>query len=432
MSLFKHIQTIIASVLLVILGSFGGYYFGVRGYEVNLKKDVRQIEIINKEAELPKSVDFSRFWTVWDDVNQSHISHPFDPNELVSGAIKGMVEAIGDPYTSYLDTQQNIEITASLNGEYEGIGAQLGFDEESRLIIVAPLDGSPAYFIGIRAGDRILQIEGEDTTGISIEEAVNKIRGKAGTVSTLTLFRKGTSDPFEIKITRDKIKVDSVTWEDKGDGIAYIRLSRFGDTTNQEWAKVANEIVQQMPNLKGIVLDVRNNPGGYLESAVYVGSEFVSKGVVVKESFSDGTMNEFQVDHAGLFTDNKLLVAVLINEGSASASEIVAGSLKESRGALLVGARSFGKGTVQKSEEYTDGAALHVTIAKWLTPKGNWVDKHNSKFADSVYNTKDENGKEIIGGLKPDYEVNFTDEDITAEKDVQLEKAIEVLRPVLE
>jgi carboxyl-terminal processing protease len=187
-------------------------------------------------------------------------------------------------------------------------------------------------------------------------------------------------------------------------------------------------MTSQMPNIKLIFLDVRNNPGGYLDAAVYISSEFVPNGVVVSEAFSNGTSQEFKVDHNGKLLSDKLKLAVLVNGGSASASEIVTGALKERRDAIIVGERSFGKGTVQKSDEFDDGASIHVTVAKWLTPDKNWVDKRSKKLEDSVYNVKGEDGKDVIGGFKPDYEVKFSDEDVKAEKDVQLDKALELLK----
>lgn len=427
MKIFKLTQSLITTILLILLGAFGGYYFGVRGYDVNIKNGISYVEVINKKDVTSNNVNFERFWEVWDLINSKHIKKPLDQEKLVKGAINGMIASIGDPYTSYFDVQENTEVTNSLNGLYEGIGAQLGFNESGQLIIVAPLDGSPALFSGIKSGDRILAIEGTDTIGVSIESAVDKIRGKAGTQITLLIGRDGKDDPFEIKITRDTIKLPSVKWEDKSDGVAYIRLSRFGAETNNEWSKAVSEIVSQVPNLKGVILDVRDNPGGFLDSAVFISSEFVSDGVVVQEKVSDGTSQSFKVDHKGQFADSSLRVVVLVNQGSASASEIVAGALKERRGALIIGQRSFGKGTVQKSEEFADGASLHVTIAKWLTPDGNWIDKHNSEFKDSIYNeVKDD--KDIVGGINPDFIVDFTDEDIKEERDPQLDRSIEIIK----
>ena len=424
----SKIQSLIIYPLLILIGLFGGYILGTRGYSFDFKAGPIPVEITGKEPPVQVSVDFTRFWQVWNDVSQNHISKPIDQNALLEGAISGMVDAIGDPYTTYLNPTANEVALSSLNGQYQGIGAQLGFDDQERLIIVAPLDGSPAKSSGVKAGDRIVEIEGESAAGISITEAVNKIRGEAGTVITLTLAREGVEDVFEIKIVRDTITLESVTWEDKGDGIAYIRLSRFGSSTNEDWISVVNEVITQMPNLNGVVLDVRSNPGGFLESSVFIASEFIDSGLVVRQEFSNGQVNDFKVNRKGRLTSSDLNIAVLIDEGSASASEIVAAAVKEKAEAILVGKRSFGKGSVQKSDEYPDGAALHVTIAKWLTPDGNWIDSVNSKFADSEYNEIGEDGKEIKGGLKPDFIVEITDEDIQNSYDRQSEEAVRILK----
>ena len=436
--LINRIQNFIVTTLLIISALAGGYYLGVRGYEVKIKTDIRDIkvinrdipssiEIINKESEYPDTVDFTKFWTIWDEINKKHVKKPLNPEKLLDGAIHGMVNAIGDPYTSYFNIEENKQALDSLNGKYEGIGAQLGYDENKYIIVQTPLKDSPAQAAGILAGDHILKIDDKDTAGMTIEGAVGLIRGQAGTSVTLSIFRQSFKEPKSITITRQTIKIDSVKWEDKGSGIVYLGLSRFGETTNTEWDKAIGEIMYQVPSLKAVVLDVRDNPGGYLESAVHISSEFVQSGVIVTEEISDGSSNEFKVSRPGKLTSEKIKVYVLINEGSASAAEIVTGALKERRNAVVVGKRSFGKGSVQKSLEYQDGSALHVTIAKWLTPARNWIDKYNADFDESKYNEKDKDGKEIKGGIKPDHEVTFTDQDVIDKKDVQLDRALELI-----
>ena len=428
MNIVSKIQTIVTTLLLVTLGAFGGYYFGEKGFEVKIEEKYKNIEIVNKEPEIPTTVSFSKFWMIWDMVSSEHIKKPVNPQKLMDGAIEGMVAAIGDPYTIYLNQERNTTARSDLNGEYEGIGAQLGFDENNVLLIVAPLDGSPAEAAGIKAGDKILKIEGMTTQGISLDEAVSKIRGPAGTVVTLNLYREGEENPFDLNLTRSTINIESVKWEDKGDGIAYVRLSRFGESTNKEWDLAMSQIKYQMPTVKTIILDVRNNPGGYLDSAVHVSSDFISSGIIVTQETSNGESIKYDVTKPGLFTDKSVKLVVLINKGSASASEIVAAALKEKADAILIGERTFGKGSVQKSEEFKDGSALHVTIAKWLTPDGNWVDTANSEYEDSKYNEVDERGNKITGGIKPDEFVELTVENAQQGDDAQLNKAIEVAK----
>ena len=424
----NHFNTIIASICLLLIGGFVGFYYGQEGYEIKLKKSYVPVEVTNKTPEIPESIDFTRFWEVWEEVNNSHVKRPLNPQDLLNGAIYGMIQGINDPYTSYLTVENNQKARDSLNGKYEGIGAQLGFNEGNRLIIVTPLDDSPAQKAGIRPGDLIIEIEKEDTSGITLEEAVTKIRGESGTSIALTFLRPEGKDPFEVNLKRETITVKSVTWEDKGDSVAYIKLSRFGDDTNKEWGQAVNDIKNKIPSLKSIVFDMRNNPGGYLNGAVFIASEFVESGTIVSEDFVDGEKNEFKVERKGEFVGDDLRIVVLVNEGSASASEIVAAALKEKRGAIVVGKRSFGKGSVQKAIEFDDGAAMHITIAKWLTPNDNWLDKHNAKLEDSHYNELNEDKEEVIGGIKPDFEIEISEDDINNERDPQLDKALEVAK----
>lgn len=332
---------------------------------------------------------------------------------MLNGAIEGMVSSLGDPFTIYLPSTQNSSFKEGLAGQFSGIGAELG-TKESNIIVIAPLDGTPAQKAGIKAGDIITKVDGQRTLGWNLSQAVDKIRGPKGTNVVLTVIHKGEDKETDVSITRDVITVKSVSGFLKKakdiDGVkvssdstvAYIRLSQFGDTTNKEWLSVVDNLSSQIAkskDFKGIVLDLRNNPGGYLTDAVFIDSEFLRNGqtIVIED---DGTQQRsLSVSREGKFLDTPLVV--LINKGSASASEIVAGALRDANRAKLVGETSFGKGTVQQAEDLGGGAGLHITIAKWLTPSGYWV---NDK------------------GLKPDIEVSLDAKD--SSHDTQLEKAV--------
>jgi len=298
-------------------------------------------------------------------------------------------------------------INNSLNGSYEGVGMELGV-KDGQLMVVSPLDGSPAKNAGILAGDKILEIEGTSAAGITVTEAVSKIRGQAGTVSTLKVQREN-GEPFVLTIKREKITVASVTWEDKGQGTAYIRVSRFGADTNGDWDNTVKEVVVKMRELDAIILDLRGNPGGYLQSAVHIASDFYSGKPVLYQETALGEKLPFNAQGGADFARTPVLI--LIDEGSASASEILASALKENVDAVLIGTQSFGKGTIQDAKEFKDGSGLHITIAKWLTSQKKWV------------GDKDENGKV---GLKPDVVAEITKDDINASKDPQLDKALEM------
>ncbi len=362
----------------------------------------RIINLSNSDTPSYVDVDFAPFWEVWRQVTENHLnSDDVDPQKLLYGAISGMVNAVGDPYSVFLDPEQNSEFLSSLAGTFEGVGIELGV-RDGRLVVVAPLEGTPAAAAGIRASDVIVGIDGEDATDISIPEAVQKIRGDAGTKVTLTIKRAG-GDPFDVEITRGKITVKSVRLSTE-DNIPVIRLSRFGDNTKSEWDEVVSQLLTK--NSKKVILDLRNNPGGRLDFAIYVAGEFLRNGEVVTiQEDADGKRQKLQNDRAGRLQNIELVI--LINEGSASASEIVAGALSENKGIKLVGMKTFGKGTVQKVEDLEGGSGLHITTAKWLTPKGNWVND---------------------GGLAPDVKIDRTEEDFKADKDPQLLKAIELLR----
>ncbi|HWY78986.1 MAG TPA: S41 family peptidase, partial [Candidatus Sulfotelmatobacter sp.] len=381
-------------VVILIITFLIGYYIGISKIVIDWNNFQPNLQISSKEP--PQSnqfTDTTRMWEVLEKIESLYYDKTaINANKMLNGAISGMVSSLGDPYTLYLPPQQNSDFKQGLAGQFQGIGAELGLKGKD-IIVIAPLDGSPASKAGIKAGDIIIKVAGQFLSGMDISAVVNKIRGPKGTVVTLTVEHKGSNIPVDIKITRDTITVKSViSWTKKisdieginhnasglvqvaNNKIVYIRLSQFGDNTNTEWGKIAISISKALKSdasIKGVILDLRNNPGGYLNDAVYIASEFVKSGAAVMQEDRNGTRTAYSVTGKGLLTD--VPVVVLINKGSASASEIVSGSLHDHQRAELVGENSFGKGTVQEAEDLGDGAGLHITIAKWLTPNGTWV-----------------------------------------------------------
>lgn len=413
-------------VLLIIIAGLLGYYVGVSKISFAWDNYQPHIEVSSKEP--PPSLqtgDASRIWEVLSKIEATYYDKKAITSEkVINGAIQGMVNSLDDPYTVYLPPQQNNDFKQGLAGKFEGIGAELSL-KDNAIVVVAPIDGSPAKKAGIAAGDIIIKVNNESVSGKPLNQVVEKIRGPKGTEVTLNILQKDAEEPKDIKIVRDEIQVKSLTtWTKKvneveginakAEGLAnagdnkviYIRLSQFGDSANDEWTNVASSIDRQLTNdktIKGIVFDLRNNPGGYLNDAVYISSEFIPSGAAVLQEDKNQKRTSFPVTGKGLLTD--VPVVVLINKGSASASEIVSGALRDHKRALLVGETSFGKGTIQQAEDLGGGAGLHVTIAKWLTPNGTWVG----------------NGKDGQG-LKPDVSIEVDKKDPS--HDIQLEKAI--------
>lgn len=345
---------------------------------------------------------FVPFWEAWNLVHEQYVNQPLDDTLLMQGAIRGMMEAVGDDYTYYMDPKVYELESTSLSGQYEGIGAYVDTQGEY-LTIVSPIEGSPAEAAGLRPGDQIIAIDGEDMTGVAPEAARQKVLGPAGTTVVLTVAREGEPEPLTFTIVRAKITVPSVTGEMREDGIAYIDINFFGDRTTNELRAKLDELLAQNP--KGIILDLRFNPGGYLVTSIEVASEFIDEGVVLIEQYSDGSRDTYNALGNGKATDIPLVV--LVNEGSASAAEIVAGALQDYGRAQLVGVQTFGKGSVQTIQPLSNNqGAARITIAKWLTPK--------ERLIQGV-------------GLTPDYIVEMTDADYENNRDPQLDKAVEVL-----
>jgi carboxyl-terminal processing protease len=407
MNAFDKFQRLLVSLLIGIACFYGGYYIGQRGYVFEVRKNPPNIKIINRYPG-DSEVDFALFWDVWDMLQENYLERPIDPQKMLHGAISGMVESLDDPYTSFLAPETNAAVSASLNGkfEYQGIGAELGL-RDGQLIIVAPLDGSPAKRAGVKAGDKILAIEGVSTIGITITEAVAQIRGESGTTSNLTI-QTGDSAPREVPIKRGVISIPSVSWEDKGDGIAYIKVSSFGAETNSLWSDAVSAINVRMRELDAVIVDVRGNPGGYLQSAVFLSEEFFRNEPVLYEETATGETMPYEAQRVGAFKDIPALY-VLVDGGSASASEILAAALRSHADAVLVGEKTFGKGTIQDARDFEDGSGIHITVAKWLTPEKEWVHEK---------------------GIEPDIVVELTDDDINDGKDPQLDKAIELAEEI--
>ena len=397
--------------LLITLSLFI-FVFGI-GFKIGEYKTLINSNPQNKI----KGVDFNLFWQTWDRLEEKYVDQKkIDPTKMFYGAIKGMVASLGDPYTFFLTPEENKDAKADLGGKFTGIGAQLGL-KDNKIIVIAPLKDSPALKAGIKPGDVIKAVDGESTEGWTLIQTVSKIRGEAGTEVKLTLGRKDEKDK-KFKIIREEINVESVEYKiEKSIGCAnnckevgYIKISQFGENTNFEW-NTANDFILDKINqnkINGLVLDLRDNPGGFLESSVYIASEFLQKGkLVVKQESSVGINKNYYATRSGSLQDIDLII--LINEGSASASEILAGALRDYKVATLVGVKTFGKGSVQEALDLKKGAGLHVTVAKWILPNNEWI-----------------NGKGITPSVVIENELKDGNT-LTRDKDLQLEKAIELL-----
>jgi carboxyl-terminal processing protease len=308
---------------------------------------------------------FRVFWETWRIVERDFYDKTqVDHQKLIYGAIKGMVDAVGDPYTVYQTPSQREVSDTDLRGSFDGIGIQVDM-KDNRLTVVAPIEGSPAEAAGFRPGDVVVEVDGKSLAGKTLNDTVGLIRGQRGTSVTLTILRPGTADPFQISVVRAEIKLKSVRARMMDDGIGYLRISSFSATTGTEMAASVKELMTQQP--RGLVIDLRNNPGGYLQTSVDAVAQLMDPGsVVLYQQSGNGDRKTYRTEGGG--TATQVPVVVLINKGSASASEIMAGALRDSGRAILVGEKSFGKGTVQNVHELSDKSGLRVTTAQWLTP----------------------------------------------------------------
>lgn len=345
---------------------------------------------------------FAPFWQAWDLVHQQFIDQPVNDTKMMQGAIRGMMQSLGDPHTSYMDPDELRQADIALEGTYEGIGAWVDASGDY-LTIISPMAGSPAESAGLKPKDQIIKIDGVDMTGIDPYVVLSKVLGPAGSQVTLTISRPGTENPFDVILTRGKITVPSVEGEMKEGNIAYVKLSTFGTTSADDLHKKLQELLVNDP--KGLILDLRNNTGGYLDIAIKIVSEFIGNGTVLIEEVGNGKQTTYAATPGGLATQIPLVV--LVNEGSASASEITAGAIQDYKRAPLVGVTTYGKGSVQQWIDLNNNqGAVRITVARWLTPLGRQINQL---------------------GLTPDYKVEITQADIDANTDPQLAKALEIL-----
>jgi len=384
------------SLIMIIFGA---------GYKIGEYKSQRSLSVPQSNSQ--KNIDFSLFWEAWQKVENKFVDKKkIDHQKMFYGAIKGMVASVDDPYTFFLTPEENKQAKSDLEGKLEGIGAQLGL-KEGRIVVISPLKDSPADKAGVKAGDFINKVDEVSTSNWTLSQAVSKIRGPKGTKVKLTIERGGKES--NILIIRDQIIIDSVVLSFEKN-IAIITVSQFGDNTNSEWDKAVLQVAKKWGNkeIKGLILDLRGNPGGYLESSVYLVSDFFPSGkLIVKQESTTYENQDYISDREGRL--QTIPLAILIDKGSASASEILSGALRDHKRGVLVGEKSFGKGSVQEALDLDKGAGLHVTIAKWILPGGDWI---NSK------------------GIEPDIKIeNIVKEGntIIKETDAQLQKAIELL-----
>jgi len=413
----KTLKTIFVVLVIIVvgLGSFaGGFVVGhtssIGSFSFQNNQPIAESPTITPEQQAATPTDlqtlFKPFWEAWTLVHENYVDQPVDNVALMRGAIKGMMDALGDEHSSYMDPETFDQANAELSGEYDGIGAFVDTTTEY-LTITSPMPDSPAERSGLQAGDKVIAIDGQDMTGVQAELARRKVLGPAGTTVHLTILREGEKQPLQIDVTREKIKMKSASGKMLDNGIAYVQVTTFGNKTTPELLATLQELMAQNP--KGLVLDLRNNGGGFLNTSVDVASQFLSDGVVLYEQYGDGSRNTYKVEPGGLATD--IPMVVLINEGTASASEIVAGALQDYGRAKLVGVTSYGKGSVQNWIPLADEqGAVRITIAKWLTPKERTIHKI---------------------GLTPDVVAEMTEEDLKADRDPQLDKAVEVLTQTL-
>ncbi len=392
MKFFKGISGIIFIFGIYALGAFSGYLLS-------------QNNIIQRYQQ-PEGADFTIFWEAYNTLKDNYVfPDKINHQDIVYGAIAGMTNALSDPHTSFFTPDDTKRFLENTDGRFEGVGMEVDI-RDNQFQVVAPLRGTPADKAGMMAGDKILKIDGVETDGLSVEEAIGMIRGPRGTKVVLTVLRSEWDKSREVEIIRDTIVSPSLEWELLEGNIAHISFYHFHRNTDSNFRDIALDLINSPA--KGLILDLRNNSGGYLDVSQNIGGWFLNRGDVFVIEDDGRVMHEFRSKGNGSLSHYPLVV--IMNQGSASASEILAGAVRYHNNALIVGETSFGKGSIQKLKKLRDGSSIKITIANWLTPNGYTITKK---------------------GLTPDYEVEMTIEDYEAGRDPQLDKAIEVMRGMI-
>lgn len=415
----NNITSIIFGLAIAVLLFGSGFKLGeLNSSAGNIPGKYLDLVNVNTDNAKKAKFDFELYWEAMEMLNKKYVDKKLlDPQKMFYGALKGMVASVGDPYTYFLTPDDNKAMKSELGGKFEGIGASLGL-KNNRIIVISPIKGSPAEKAGVRAGDYIQKVDGKLVKDWTLQYAVSQIRGTKGTKVSITVIRPPSSEERTFSIVRDEIKVEAVeltyttlnSCKTACKKVAVIKISQFGENTNEGWNKAVDQVSEEWRNktIGGLVVDLRDNPGGFLDSAVYLSSEFLPIGkVVVKQESTVNPSRTYTVEREGKLMD--IPVTMILNQGSASASEIFSGALRDHKRAELIGVKSFGKGSVQEALDLKGGAGIHVTIAKWILPNGDWI-----------------HGK----GIMPKYVVEnkpVEGNTLTRESDAQLDKAVQVV-----